>query len=182
MSKSEQRAAVLAARRALSPERRRELSLRICEKLLTLCPEGPVMSYLALPEEVDLSALHQALREAGVPLAFPRCREDGSLEARIPQGELVRGRWGVREPDPAASLLLPPEALRLVICPCLGFDDGGRRLGHGAGCYDRFLPLCTHARVLTAAFQVQRLDRVETENHDRDMDGVVTEEKVLIFR
>ena len=55
MSKREQRALALAARRALSPEERAEKSAAICRILEELGLTGPVLSYMAMPEEPDLS-------------------------------------------------------------------------------------------------------------------------------
>ena len=60
MTKAEQRKETLAARRALSAEERRRASAVICARLLAL-PElreaKIVLSYRALPDEVDLRAL-----------------------------------------------------------------------------------------------------------------------------
>ena len=48
----------------------------------------------------------------------------------------------------------------------------------GAGYYDRYLPKCVNAAVFAAAFEAQKLEKVYTEEYDRAMDGVVTEEEV----
>lgn len=181
MSKREQRQAALEARRSLSAEEREARSAAICERLLRL-PEvreaKTVLSYQALPDEVDLRALEAAL---DCRIAYPRCLGEGLMEARVPTGPLKPGPYGIREPDPEASEGLEPEAVDLVLAPCVAFDAAGHRLGHGAGYYDRYLPR-TGARVICVAFEIQRLDRVETETTDRDMDGIVTEKAVYRIR
>ena len=60
-----------------------------------------------------------------------------------------------------------------------GGGGRGRRLGHGAGYYDRFLPLCKKAVKIAAAFALQQLDEIICDSHDISMDLVVTEEKIF---
>ena len=175
MSKQEQRALALAARRALSPEERAEKSTAICRILEELGLTGPVLSYMAMPEEPDLSGLHRALARRGVAVALPLCVGKGVMEARLPRGPLRPGPYGIREPDPAVSELLPPEEIGAVLVPCVAFDGYGNRLGHGAGYYDRYLPLCPRARLICVGFEAQRLPLVETDAHDRRMRALVTE-------
>ena len=178
MSKEEQRALALAARRALSPNRRRAASEKLCKRLGEL-PElrkaRLVLSYVALPDEADLSWLHERLAP-GTRLCFPVSLPDGVMEAWQP-GNWVKGPYGIWEPDRSCSRPVAPEELDLVLAPCVAFDGDCRRLGHGAGFYDRYLPRVS-APVIAAAFECQRLARVETDAHDRVMDAVVTEKTV----
>ena len=175
MTKAEQRKQALAARRALSPEERRACSAAICERLRSLPgfrEAGTILSYRALADEVDLRPLEGTVEAR---LVYPRCLPGGELEARQPIGPWKPGPFGIEEPDPERSLPVAPEALDLVLVPCVGFDSGGRRLGHGAGYYDRYLPHCPRAKTILVAFEAQRLARVVTDEHDRNMDWIVTE-------
>ncbi len=180
MGKAEERALALAARRGLSPAARQAASEAICRRLLTM-PElgeaGLILSYLAAWDEADLAPLHRALRAQGKLLAFPVSGPAGRMEAWIPTGpeQLRRGAFGLREPDPALARPARPEELDLVLVPCVAFDAGLRRLGHGAGYYDRYLPRCREIPLLVPAFEVQRLPRVTAEAHDRTVDAVITE-------
>ncbi len=183
MGKAEERLLALAARRALTPAERRAASEAICRQLLAL-PElqraGLILSYCATPDEADLAALHQALRERGVRLAFPLTGPDGTMEARLAEPEQLRpGRFGILEPSSVRCPLVRPAALDLVLIPCVAFDGAFHRLGHGAGYYDRYLPLCHQAFRAAAAFEAQRLPRVSTGAHDLPMDAVVTEAGVF---
>lgn len=174
MSKAEQRKLALAARRNLGLALREDYSQAICRTLLPLCARGPILSYSAMADEVDLAPLHAMLERKGISYALPLCLGQGVMEARIPCGPLLPGPYGILEPDPGASLLVPPEALSLVLVPCVGFDGEGRRLGHGGGYYDRYLARCPGKRILVA-FEAQRLCRVETDALDLPMDLAVTE-------
>ena len=175
MTKTEQRRLALAARRALGDEQRGAYSAALCERLLNV-PEvraaKTVLSYRALPDEADPAALE---RKLDARIAYPLCLSEGGMEARVPTGALRPGPYGILEPDPEASLLVPPEEIELVLAPCVAFDAQRRRLGHGAGYYDRYLPRCNHACVIAVAFEVQRLERVVTDERDVRMDLIVTE-------
>jgi 5-formyltetrahydrofolate cyclo-ligase len=102
---------------------------------------------------------------------------DGALRfAAIERWEDVRpGRYGVPEPrDAHDSRAL--ERSDLVMVPGLAFDSDGRRVGTGAGYYDRTFPVGTPAPFLVGlAFDFQRVDRVPAAAHDRAVDALVTE-------
>ena len=180
MTKGEQRALALQARRALSPEQRQQYSEHICRRLLelpALRSARLVLSYRALEDEVDLSLLHTALADRGVRLAFPRSLPGGILDVREPAG-WTRGPFGIREPDPACSSPVAPDELELVLAPCVAFDEGCRRLGHGAGYYDRYFPRCPQAQLIAVAFEAQKLPAIAVDAYDQPMDLVVTEDAV----
>ena len=180
MTKQEQRSLALSARRAMRAAERASASAAICERLLTL-PQlqraGTVLSYIALYDEVDLSALHEALSVRGVRLAFPVSLSHGLMEVCEPCG-WQKGPFGIREPDREHSMPVRPEEIALVLAPCVAFDEKCARLGHGAGYYDRYLPRCPRAAVIAAAFECQKLPAVICEKHDRRMDAVVTEKGI----
>ena len=181
MTKQEQRKIAAAARAAQSPQERAAASEAICKNLMDL-PElqdaGLVLSYRAMAEEADLTILHAWLQERGTALAFPVSLPHGVMEAWEPAG-WRQGAYGIWEPDRESSRLVAPEEIDLVLVPCVAFDSGNRRLGHGAGYYDRYLPRCRDAVTVCAAFEAQRLDRVVCDEHDRVMDLVVTERGVF---
>ena len=177
--KTKQRRAALAARRAMSTAARASADAKICFRLLAL-PElraaKTILSYRALAEEADPGALESKLKAR---IAYPLCLGRGVMEARIPTGPMKQGPYGIWEPDPEASLLLDPSEIDLVLLPCVAFDRLGHRLGHGAGFYDRYLPGCRKAKTILVAFAAQELERVMTEEHDRNADLIVTEKEII---
>lgn len=176
------RALALSRRRALGAEEREAGSLLICRALARL-PElrsaRIVLGYVPAGSECDLRPLYETLRQKGVTLAFPVTAEDGVMEACVPEGGLVPGRFGIPEPEEGRSRRLAPEELDAVLVPCVGFDDDLRRLGHGLGYYDRYLARCTRAAAILTAFEAQRLAAVPTEAHDRAFSVLVTERGVF---
>ena len=171
--KKHQRKTAIAGREALSPTERAEKSERIVEAVRALPAyqrAKTVMVYSAVGAEVDLAAL----AADGKRFCYPLCRNKTEMDAYLPGGWQT-GAFGIKEPDPARSEYVTPEEIDLVLCPCAGFDGNGNRVGMGAGYYDRYLPQCRNAAIYAVAFEAQRLEQVYTDEHDRKMDGVITE-------
>ena len=122
--------------------------------------------YISVGTEPDTRALIKAAWQAGKRVAVPRCMNGGNLEARLITSfdGLTQSHFNLLEPDEAFPLV-PPEALHLVIAPCVAMDRSHHRLGHGGGFYDRYLAkvqcpvvcLCRHA-FLFEALPADRLD------------------------
>ena len=73
----------------------------------------------------------------------------------------------------------------LLLVPLLAFDRGCRRLGYGAGFYDRTLGALRRAGVTLAlglAFSAQEVEQVPAGPGDVPLDAVVTESGVVIAR
>lgn len=109
--------------------------------------------------------------------------EKGRMEARLVEGpgEMVRGRFGVWEPDPGRTRLLEPGDLAMVMVPGIYFDaESGVRLGRGGGYYDRFLARTppTVQRV-GVAMEWQLTASLPADEHDQRMDWLVTEQRRL---
>lgn len=178
--KEVQRALALARRRALTAAERSMHSAAICERLATLPilqNAKRILSYMATSDEADLSAFHTRAAGEGKTLAFPVSDPSGHMAAYVPVGpdSWQRGRFGILAPIPEFSRLMLPEELDAVILPCVAFDGHGRRLGHGGGYYDRYLPQCPRAARVLVAFEVQRLEFVAVDEHDQNAHEVVTE-------
>jgi 5-formyltetrahydrofolate cyclo-ligase len=104
---------------------------------------------------------------------WPRLRASGELElAPSSASELVRDAAGLLTPplDRAAVAVGPAD---VVIVPGVGFTRAGARLGRGGGHYDRLLSHCA-ATSIGVAFDIQLVDELPTEPHDRPVDLVVT--------
>jgi len=146
--------------------------------LAELAGSPRVALYAAVGSELPTRALFEALRAAG-----KRCLLPGVEGPEMPLWfeiverweDLRPGRYGVPEPEAGGDrIALGPGDLAVV--PGLAFDQEGRRLGAGAGHYDRTFPPGWPAPFLVGfAFDLQRVERVPSAPHDRAMDVVVTE-------
>ena len=182
--KKEQRKVVAAKRKKLRQEEWRQRSRDICMHLEALFA-GPefqnirnVFSYRAMPEEANVDSFNRLLEQSGRRVAYPICLAHGILQAALPlhADAWRRGAYDIAEPDPDRSQILLPEQVDAVLVPCLAFDRQGNRCGHGAGYYDRYLPLCRPETILVmSAFDIQELEQVVTEETDRRICRIVTE-------
>lgn len=173
------RRAGIAARDRMTPMRCGFVSDRIVRNILrspAFQKAQTVMLYRAVRGEARLQALESvAGREKR--FVYPLCVNKTDMEARRP---LVPDAWkpgpfGIEEPDPARSERIDPWDIDLVLCPCAAFDAEGRRLGMGAGYYDRFLPQCENAYIAAVAFECQRAEAIPAEPWDVPMQEVFTE-------
>ncbi len=185
--KAELRRAVLARREAIPAARRAEFSAAIFATIVGLEAfqrARTVLAYCSFGSEPATEPFLHAVLAGGQVLALPRvCRETRALAVhRVtdPPRELRPGVWGIREPDPAACAPVPLGAVDFVLVPGVAFDARGGRIGYGGGYYDRLLRgLAEGVPLVAAAFEVQLVDEVPMEPHDRRIDRVVTERRVI---
>lgn len=164
-----------AARRAL-PARQREAesaaTVATCLRLAEDLGAAVVASYAALADELDLDGLHLALWRRGQGVLLSRVAGPGRLSWHRVSGpaDLVRGAFGIREPDPTRAPALGLPSGCLVLVPGVGFTRQGQRLGQGGGFYDRALSGTLVA--VGVGFTGQLVEDLPTAAHDRRLDGV----------
>ena len=173
----------IAARDRMTPMRRGFVSDRVARSIAgteAFQKARTVMLYKAVRGEVRLQALESAFG-GEKRFVYPLCVSETEMEALAPRDRDAwkPGAFGIPEPDPARSDMVDPGEIDLVICPCTAFDSRGNRLGMGAGYYDRFLPRCGRARIMAAAFEVQRAKSIPAGPLDVPMEAVCTEEGVF---
>ena len=135
-----------------------------------------IFIYVSTEREPDTRAMIENAWRAGKALYVPKCYGQGRMDAvRVfSWQDLSPGAYGIPEPvsTPADG---PFPSLDLAIVPCVCASRDGRRLGHGAGYYDRFLR--AHPMpCLCLCFHALLRDDLPTDQLDIPMDAVVTEE------
>ena len=138
---------------------------------------GSVFVYIHTPEEPATDRIIRAALDAGKRVYVPRCVDKTTMLAvriRDP-GELVPGMFGIPEP---ADLTETADArsLDLMLVPCLSASADGRRLGRGAGYYDRFLAQRPHSAVCLC-FRRMLCGEIPMEPTDVLMGSVITDEE-----
>ena len=182
-SKSAQRQTATERRRALTQEARDEKSRLICENLIQLLGQPDyvhvrcMMSYRAVWDEVNVDRFNSWAAQQGMRVAYPIALPHGVMKAAVPGGLAAwrRGAYDIWEPVEEQSEILQPEDFDLIIVPCVAFDKQGRRCGHGAGYYDRFLAGIKDKVPVMVAYDVQEIDAVTSEQTDVPIATIVTE-------
>ena len=80
---------------------------------------------------------------------------------------------GILAPAPH-TVCVEPEEIDFLVVPGVAFTLAGDRMGYGGGYYDRFIPLCTQARVVALAFREQLVDSLPVEEHDLQIPELIT--------
>ena len=160
------------------PDALKEASARIADRVLSsplYRQAASLFIYVSTDREPDTRALIEDAWHAGKKVYVPKCYGQGRMDAvRVfSWNDLTSGAYGIQEPM-NASIEIPFPTIDLAIVPCVRATTDGRRLGHGAGYYDRFLR--AHPMpCLCLCFHALLLDDLPTEPLDVPMDAVITE-------
>jgi 5-formyltetrahydrofolate cyclo-ligase len=94
--------------------------------------------------------------------------------------DLVPGPRDILQPDESSCKVVPIEKIDIAIIPALALDEKGGRIGSGKGYYDRLIPrLAITTRKVALAFEAQIIPQVPIESHDKHVDIIITESRVI---
>lgn len=94
--------------------------------------------------------------------------------------DLMPGPRGLLEPDKTRCKSVPLECIDIAIIPGVAFDEKGGRIGSGEGYYDRVIPkLPITTRKVSLAYEKQILPQVPMEAHDKHVDIIITEKRII---
>ena len=151
--------------------------------LLDIEPGMAVSGFWPMRSEVDVRPLMFSLREKGARLALPAILDRTTMTFR----ELIRGAplvemgFGTYGPGDEAEMLDPA----LMLVPLAAFDARGHRIGYGAGYYDRAIERLRDKgilpRLVGVAFDCQLVVQVPNEDHDVELDDILTESGLRRF-
>ncbi len=94
--------------------------------------------------------------------------------------DMISGNRGVLEPDPSRCKELPADCIDIAIVPGVAFDEKGGRIGSGDGYYDRFIPnLPVTTRKVALVLEDQMVQQVPMESHDKHVDIIITDKRII---
>ena len=181
---------ILKQRRALIEPDLEAMSGRVCVQIIAALQGASlagvrVALYSALPDELRIGMLATWLAGRGARLHFPRISDrKGRLMEFVELSSDQNDSWelgpyGIREPK-AHLPAVGPQDLDLLFVPGVGFTETGRRIGMGAGFYDRYLPQTRRdALRVGLAFDFQVVSVLEQNPWDQPVHWVLTETRDL---
>jgi 5-formyltetrahydrofolate cyclo-ligase len=175
------RRAVLAVRDGIPSERRVAMGDRIADRFLDVAEveaAANLLLFWSFGSEVPTARLIERLHERGVTVGLPRIEGRELVPVRFAPGDPTEPTsFGAMEPSSGRPIAASD--LDVVAVPGVAFDRRGRRIGYGAGYYDRLLPR-TPAVSIALAFEVQVLaEQLPAGRTDVDVDMIVTEEETI---
>ncbi len=183
-SKSLLRTNALSQRKNLSEDSRRAYSLKIENRLFEYLKDFQssnvhLLTYRATPEEVDTSALFKTFTGH---LYAPCVHDSKDMHWLNIDNDThwVHGAFGILEPTNGHHWN-PEHQPTILLCPLVGFDRAGNRLGMGKGCFDRWLATYQshmHA-IIGLAFSCQEVPNIPSEPHDIAMHSIITEKEII---
>lgn len=186
MTKAEARARARERLRALSPAGRAAAGAAVARRVWEVAEVAGarvLLLYASLPTEVPTDAVAEEAHRRGITVVYPRCLVDARALAlhRVAPGEalLEGGSYGIREPAPACPLVEVAE-VDAALVPGLAWDRAGRRLGRGAGYYDRlFARPDWRGYRCGLFFAAQEMPSLPADPWDAPLHAVVTEEETV---
>ncbi len=94
--------------------------------------------------------------------------------------DLNPGPRDILQPDESRCKIVPIDKIDIAIIPAVALDEKGGRIGSGNGYYDRLIPrLAITTRKVALAFEEQIIPQVPIESHDKHVDIIITENRVI---
>ncbi|MEP3049140.1 MAG: 5-formyltetrahydrofolate cyclo-ligase [Roseibium sp.] len=174
----------LARRKAMPEIERIEKSLMLADHVdvLPLLSSAVVAGFWPIRDEIDPRPLMDKLRQAGHRLCLPVVTEPHLIFRNLERGaELVSSGFGTMVPGPNAEQLRPD----VLLMPLAGFDHSGNRLGYGKGYYDTAIAALQKTGPVLCiglAFETQEVDLIPAEEHDKPLNGILTENGYRSFK
>lgn len=149
----------------------------ICSRILSVInfynPKN-ILLYIPLSMEVDVQPLINILRkrrDIEVYVPYMQGKTFVPVKYRLP---LKKARFGIKEPS-YSNFRNGKINLDMVIVPIVGIDETHRRIGFGAGMYDRFYEkLQTKPITIFTQLKLCKSKTVVTSKHDIRPNFIIT--------
>jgi 5-formyltetrahydrofolate cyclo-ligase len=179
--KKELRKEIRKLKEQLSPDKKKLLSGEIFHKVETLPVFRDakfILLYWSMDDEVfthDFVIKWSNLKRILLPVTL-----ETTLEIKEFKGtEKLQQSSKLNIYEPEGPVFTALDTIDLVIIPGMAFDKNHNRMGRGKGYYDKLLP-SLKAYKLGICFDFQLLDHIPYDKNDVKMDGVITNEEVIM--
>lgn len=143
-----------------------------------------MLLYIHQSHEMDsrniLKRCSEATKNIVLPLFRPENNGTRLYKVANIDTDLKPGPNNILEPDPDRCKPVAMDDIDIAIIPGIAFDEKGGRLGIGSGRYDRImsrLPLT--ARRVSCALEDQMTPQVPMESHDKYVDIIITDKRII---
>jgi 5-formyltetrahydrofolate cyclo-ligase len=183
--KQELRKAILEIRRKLPTKEVFEKSDSIKNKLFEMKEfkgADSILFYVSYDNEVFTHDMIKECLSNGKDVIVPISNKENKnliLSKLNEWNDLNIGSYGILEPRVDKIKNISIDEIDMVVVPGVGFDEKGRRIGHGKGYYDNLLRNSKKAFHIGLAFEFQIVERIPAEKHDIPVDKIVTEKRII---
>lgn len=181
MDKKELRKDLRKKAKSLDKEYKDKASKGIFENIISL-PEfiaaKCVFLYLNTENEPQTADIIAKCFELQKKVCVPVCLENADMVAVILRdfSGLGKNKYGILEP-PLSENIVQKDLIDFAVIPCVSADKTLKRIGHGAGYYDRYLSKTCFYKV-SICFDKMMSENIPTDRYDVLMDCIVTENRV----
>ena len=142
---------------------------------------GPLMGFLPLSNEIDISGFLASRLPYGVAVPSVDWSSRTMIAVQLDSLEpetLETDDFGIR--TPRRIIPVPLDSIATILVPALGFDRAGHRLGRGGGFYDRLLAnRPAERRIIGVCYSQQVIESIPIEPWDQTVDLVVTPDAII---
>jgi len=143
-------------------------------QIINLHRPKKILLYIPLHIEVDVMPIIKSLRkrkDIEVYVPFMKGKSFIPVKFRLP---LTVKRFGIKEPN-FSTFRNNDIKLDMVIVPIVGIDETYRRIGFGAGMYDRFFDTLQEKPItIFTQLKLCKSKKIVTQEHDIEADYIIT--------
>jgi 5-formyltetrahydrofolate cyclo-ligase len=140
--------------------------------------------FLSKNQEIESSIIIERALEMNKIVVLPLIGKDrpkvSLYKVDSPEKEIVQNAEGGFIPNAECCKKVPIDCIDIAIVPGLAFDEKGGRIGYGDGYYDQLIPrLPITTRKVAVALEEQIVPLVPMESHDKYVDIIITDNRVI---
>ncbi len=126
----------------------------------------------------DLETLN-FFRKKNLNISLPKIKKNNQMDFF---------EWSINDPlkinkygivEPISSKKVYPD---LIFVPLVAYDNNLNRLGYGGGFYDRYIDKINKLKKVIkigVSFSFQKLKKIPVNDHDKKLDFIITEKKII---